>query len=125
MKKVLVASAALLIAGSANAAVEIGGDARVTYVGWQDYYRNTEANGYADYFESRVGLNFEAKKDEGASIDARLYFDDRGYNDDVPWNGQVNAGLGVSVDYAYLSVPMNNNWTIKAGRIPLNFTPFF
>lgn len=54
MKKVLVAGAALMLAGSMVSAasagnageapeettgVSISGDARVTYVGWNDYYR--------------------------------------------------------------------------------------
>ncbi|MCI5144762.1 MAG: hypothetical protein D3923_04370, partial [Candidatus Electrothrix sp. AR3] len=76
MKKVLVAGAALMLAGSANAGVNISGDARVTYVGMGDYHRNADStDGYDDYFESRVGLNFEAKKEGGALVKARLYFD--------------------------------------------------
>lgn len=124
MKKVLVAGAALMLAGSANAGVNISGDARVTYVGMGDYLRNeTGTNGYADYFESRVGLNFEAKKDEGASVNARLYFDDYGFEDDVVWNGHETQS--VTADYAYMTVPLANGWSIKAGRLPLSFSPFF
>ncbi|MCW5207406.1 hypothetical protein VU11_01800 [Desulfobulbus sp. US2] len=107
MKKVLVAGAALMLAGSMVSAVSagnpgetpeeitgvsIGGDARVTYVGRTDYERKAEkdiANGYSDYFESRVGVNFDATAKGGASVHARLYFDDQGYNDDVIWDAAV------------------------------------
>ncbi|MCI5125303.1 MAG: hypothetical protein D3925_12710 [Candidatus Electrothrix sp. AR5] len=92
MKKVLVAGAALMLAGSMvsaasagnpdeKAGASISGDARLTYVGETDKTRNAEsntANGYSDYFESRVGLNFDAKAKGGASVHARLYFDDKG-----------------------------------------------
>ena len=143
MKKVLVAGAALMLAGSMVSAVSAGnpgeapeettgvsisGDARVTYVGMTDYMRDTSddsANGYSDYFESRVGLNFDAKATGGSSIHARLYFDDMGYNDDVMWDGSGNAQVGVSTDYAYFKVPLSDTMTLRAGRIPLEFTKFY
>ncbi|RWX49498.1 hypothetical protein VT98_10422 [Candidatus Electrothrix communis] len=143
MKKVLVAGAALMLAGSMVSAVyagnpgeapeettgvSISGDARVTYVGMTDYMRDTSddsANGYSDYFESRVGLNFDAKATGGSSIHARLYFDDMGYNDDVMWDGSGNAQVGVSTDYAYFKVPLSDTMTLRAGRIPLEFTKFY
>ncbi|MCW5203287.1 hypothetical protein VU13_00990 [Desulfobulbus sp. US5] len=143
MKKVLVAGAALMLAGSMVSAVSagnpgetpeeitgvsIGGDARVTYVGRTDYERKAEkdiANGYSDYFESRVGVNFDATAKGGASVHARLYFDDQGYNDDVIWDGSGNAQWGVSTDYAYFKVPLSDTMTLRAGRIPLEFTKFY
>jgi hypothetical protein len=143
MKKVLVAGAALMLAGSMVSAasagnpgetpdeatgVSISGDARLTYVGMTDYMRNTSdntANGYSDYFESRIGLNFDATAKGGASVHARLYFDDAGYNDDVMWNGSGDAQWGVSTDYAYFKVPLSDTLTLKAGRMPLEFTTFY
>jgi hypothetical protein len=141
MKKVLVAGAALMLAGSMVSAasagnpgeapttgVSISGDARVTYVGWTDYARNTNdnsANGYSDYFESRVGLNFDAVAKGGVSVHTRLYFDDQGYNNDAVWNGSGDAQWGVSTDYAYFKVPLSDTITMEAGRMPLNFSQFY
>jgi len=143
MKKVLVAGAALMLAGSAVSAasagtsgeaaeeatgVSLSGDARVTYVGGVDYYRvdtDLSADGYGDYFESRVSLNVDATAKGGASVHARMYFDDAGFNDDVIWNNSGDAQLGVSTDYAYIKVPLSDTLTVKAGRLPLNFSPFY
>jgi hypothetical protein len=143
MKKVLVAGAALMLAGSMVSAVSAGnlgeaseettgvsisGDARVTYVGWTDYMRNASddtANGYSDYFESRVSVNVDAVAKGGASIHTRFYFDDQGFNDDVIWDRSGDAQLGVSTDYAYIKVPLSDSLTVKAGRLPLNFSSFY
>jgi hypothetical protein len=143
MKKVLVAGAALMLAASMVSAasagnlgeapeettgVSISGDARVTYVGWTDYMRNPSddsTNGYSDYFEHRVGLGFDAVATGGASVHARMYFDDYGYNDDAIWNGSGDAQWGVSTDYAYFKVPLSDTLTLKAGRMPLKFTKFY
>lgn len=125
MKKVLVASTALLLACSAaEAGVNISGDARVSYIGKQDYLRTaTSANGYDDFLESRVGLNFEGKAAaDKVTANARLYFDGYGFEDDVPWNGEERTEL--SVDYAYMSAPMGD-WTITAGRLKSNYSKFF
>ncbi|WP_417912444.1 hypothetical protein, partial [Candidatus Electronema sp. TJ] len=125
MKKVLVAGAALMLACSAaEAGVNISGDARVSYIGKQDYLRTaTSANGYDDFLESRVGLNFEGKAAaDKVTANARLYFDGYGFEDDAPWNGEERTEL--SVDYAYLTVPMGD-WTIKAGRVNSDYSKFF
>jgi hypothetical protein len=125
MKKVLVAGAALMLTCSAaEAGVNISGDARVSYIGKQDYLRTaTSANGYDDFLESRVGLNFEGKAAaDKVAVNARLYFDGYGFEDDAPWNGEERTEL--SVDYAYMTVPMGD-WTIKAGRVNPDYSKFF
>jgi hypothetical protein len=140
MKKVLVAGAALMLAGSMVSAASAGtpgeapvettgislsGDARVTYVGWSDYDRQDSETEYSDYFESRVSVNFDAVATGGTAVHARLYFDDEGFNDDVPWNGNGDAQLGVSTDYAYIVTPLSDTLSVKAGRLPLNFSAFY
>lgn len=142
MKKVFVAGAALMLAGSmASAAsagttpgntseettgISISGDARLYYVGKTDYERKDDtANGYSDFFDTRVGINFDAVASGGTSVHARLYFDDYGYNDDAVWDGSGDAQWGVSTDYAYFKVPLSDTMTLKAGRLPLEFTKFY
>jgi hypothetical protein len=129
MKKVLVASAALMLAGAtaADAGVNLSGDARATYVGKQDYQRNLDQNsadGYHDYIESRIGLNIDGKTStDGMFVKARVYFDGYGFEDDAPWNGTENQQ--VTVDYAYMQVPLGPNWAIRAGRVNPDFSKFY
>ncbi len=127
MKKVLVAGAALMLAGAgaAEAGVTLSGDARATYVGRQDYQRTADtADGYNDYFESRIGLNIEGTTSKpGMFVKARIYFDGYGFEDDAPWNGTENQQ--VTVDYAYMQVPLGPNWAIKAGRVNPDFSKFY
>ncbi len=142
MKKVLVAGAALMLAGSTvpvafagnsgsdsgnTTGVSISGDATLYYAGGIDYPYDpvNRINGYSDFFATRVGLNFDAVALGGASIHARLYFDDAGFNDDPIWDKSGDNQLGVSTDYAYMQVPLSKNFTIKAGRLPLSFSPFY
>ncbi|MCI5127904.1 MAG: hypothetical protein D3905_02890 [Candidatus Electrothrix sp. AS4_5] len=142
MKKVLVAGAALMLAGSTvpvafagnsgsdsgnTTGVSISGDATLYYAGGIDYPYDpvNRINGYSDFFATRVGLNFDAVALGGASIHARLYFDDQGFNDDPIWDKSGDNQLGVSTDYAYMQVPLSKNFTIKAGRLPLSFSPFY
>ncbi|MCI5121838.1 MAG: hypothetical protein D3908_11735, partial [Candidatus Electrothrix sp. AUS4] len=145
MKKVLVAGAALMLAGSMVSAASAGtpgeapvettgislsGDARVTYVGGVDYYRVKEtsslsADGYGDYIESRVSVNVDAVATGGTAVHARMYFDDYGFNDDNIWDGNGDDQLGVSTDYAYIQVPLSDTLSVKAGRLPLNFSAFY
>jgi len=136
MKKVLVTGAALLIAGSmvsaASAEVNLSGDARVRYVGTSDYQRmftpnadgtfNEETNGYADRFDSRIRVKFDAKANGGAFMKARLRFDD------FTWDGQGwgahNDTKNVWTDYAYIGVPMGPV-TFTGGRMTADFSKFF
>jgi hypothetical protein len=129
MKKVLVAGAALMLAGAgaAEAGVNLSGDARATYVGKQDYQRQVKkdaADGYHDYFESRIGLNIKGTtSNDRMFVKARIYFDGYGFEDDAPWNGSETQQ--VSVDYAYMQIPLGPNWSIKAGRVNPDFSKFY
>ncbi len=136
MKKVLVAGAALLIAGSmvsaASAEVNLSGDARVRYVGQSDYKRvytprpdgswSEDTNGYSDSFNSRIRVKFDAKAAGGAFMKARMRFDD------FTWDGQgwgaATESKNVWADYAYIGVPMGNV-TFTGGRMPADFSKFF
>lgn len=127
MKKVLVAGAALMLAGAsaADAGVNLSGDARATYVGKQDYQRvDDSADGYHDYIESRIGLNIDGTTaTDGMFVKARVYFDKYGFEDDAPWNGSERHD--VSVDYAYMQVPLGPNWSVRAGRVNPDFSKFY
>ena len=137
MKKVLVAGAALLIAGSmvtaASAEVNLSGDARARYVGTSNYDRNytqnpitgqweEDKNGYRDNFNSRIRVKFDAKTDGGAYMKARLRFDD------TVWNGQgwgaASEDKNVWADYAYIGTPIGPV-DVSAGRMPANYSLFF
>jgi hypothetical protein len=140
MKKVFAAGAALMLAGSMASAASAGtpntseettgislsGDARLYYVGKTDYERKDDtANGYSDFFDTRVGINFDAVALGGTSVHARLYFDDYGFNDDAIWDGNGDDQWGVSTDYAYFIAPLSDTLSVKAGRLPLNFSAFY
>jgi len=137
MKKVLVAGAALLIAGSmvsaAKAEVNLSGDARARYVGTSNYTRNytlnpvtgvydENKNGYRDNFNSRIRVKFDAKTDGGAYMKVRMRFDD------TVWDGQGwgawSEGKNVWADYAYIGVPIGSV-DLSAGRMPATFSKFF
>jgi len=136
MKKVLVAGAALLIAGSmvsaASAEVNLSGDARVRYVGKSDYKAiytpngdgtfSENLSGYQDSFNSRIRVKFDAKANGGAFMKARLRFDD------FTWDGQGwgawSEGKNVWADYAYIGVPMGDV-VFTGGRMPADYSKFF
>lgn len=136
MKKVLVAGAALLIAGSmissASAEVNLSGDARVRYVGVNDYTRDIslnpdgtireDANGYRDNFNSRIRVEFDATAKGGAFMKARLRFDDFTW-DGQGWDAWKN-GKNVWADYAYIGVPIGAG-TLSGGVMPDDFSKFF
>ncbi|MCK5515934.1 MAG: hypothetical protein KAI39_03580 [Desulfobulbaceae bacterium] len=135
MKKVLIAGAALMLAGSivtaASAEVNLSGDARVRYIGLTDYDRMTDAagnvntNGYYDEFDSRVRVVFQAKAKGGAYMKARLRLDDFSQWDDQGWAAYNNDAVhNVWADYAYIGVPMGKV-TIAGGRMPASFSKFF
>lgn len=133
MKKVLVAGAALLLAGSmvtvASAEVNLSGDARVRYVGGSGYdmrvkadLSGTEQSDYQDEFNSRIRVKINAKAKGGAYAKVRVRFDD------FMWDGQgwgaAAYDKNVWADYAYLGVPMGPV-DVSAGRMPDNYSKFF
>ncbi len=137
MKKVLVAGAALLIAGSmvpaAQAEVNLSGDARVRYVGTNNYTRNytqhpitgqwqENKNSYRDNFNSRIRVKLDAKSNGGAYMKVRMRFDD------TVWNGQgwgaSTENKNVWADYAYIGAPIGSV-DVSGGRMPANFSKFF
>lgn len=126
MKKVLVAGAALMLAGSmvsaAYAEVNLSGDARVRYVYKDKYdFGNTDKDA-SDRFDSRIRVKFDAKAKGGAFMKARLRFDD------FTWDGQgwgaYKEAKNVWADYAYIGIPMGPV-TFTGGRMPADFSKFF
>ena len=143
MKKVLVAGAALLIAGSmvsaAYAEVNLSGDARARYIGNSDrirthtllpngtYQENT--SGYQDEFDSRVRIKINAKAKGGAFLKARIRLDDYDYWDGQGWSAsrdvvRHNKTGGVWTDYALIGIPMGQT-VLSAGRMEASFSKFF
>jgi hypothetical protein len=130
MKKVLVAGAALMLAGSmvsaASAEVNLSGDARVRYIGmtnaeFSDDLR--EQSGYQDKFNSRVRIKINATAKGGAYAKARLRLDD------LNWNGQSDHELASDsknawVDYGYLGIPMGPV-TVEGGQMRSGYSEFF
>lgn len=131
MKKVLVAGAALMLAGSmvsaASAEVNLSGDARVRWI-YKDKYQfgNKVVNGVeqdaTNNLDSRVRVKIEGKAKGGAFAKARLRLDD------IKWNGQYDdvykESKNVWVDYAYLGIPIGE-LTISGGQMPDDYTKFF
>lgn len=137
MKKVLVAGAALMLAGSmvsaASAEVNLSGDARVRYIGASDYARaytlnpngtlNEDKNGYADEFDSRIRVKFDATAKGGAFMKARIRFDDFSFWDGQGWDAYQDD-KNIWTDYAYIGVPMGPV-VVTGGRMQADFTKFF
>jgi len=140
MKKVLVAGAALMLAGSmvsaASAEVNLSGDARVRYIGMSsDLMRvkadlsGTEQSDYRDEFDSRIRVKFDAKAKGGAFMKARLRLDDisawgtGSWSTDDGWDAHKES-KNVWADYAYIGVPMGPV-VVTGGRMPANFSTFF
>ena len=123
MKKVLVAGAALMMAGAmvvpaAVAEVNLSGDARVRYIGTTGY--TPTGLDYGDRFKSRVRLKIEGVAKGGAFAKARLKLASG------TWNGEDSLG-GIEVDYGYLGLPMGAV-TVYAGKVDsglADFSDFF
>jgi len=135
MKKVLVAGAALLLAGgmvgSAMAEVNLSGDARVRWV-LKDSYQFGNGGGTIDgqhvdqdttnYFDSRLRVKVDAKAKGGAYAKARIRMND------FRWDGQgwgaYKEDKNIWVDYAYVGVPVGPT-TLIGGTVLWDVTEFF
>lgn len=139
MKKVLVASAALLLAGgivseaSAAAAVTPGvtitGNARARL-----YYRdsfdfgNTDASGPTNA-DSRVRIQFKGTAAGGAYVVGRIRLMDGFMSDNDNDSGATVADTNGNVwaDMAYVGVPLGDNFTLEVGKYRTTYdaTTFF
>ncbi|WP_136809678.1 hypothetical protein [Desulfosediminicola flagellatus] len=137
MKKVLVAAAGLMLAGTmvstAMADVTFSGDARVRYYNQSDYNAfdskaQVEADGYVakdsnDFFNERVRLQWKATTKGGAYAVGRFRLAD------TTLNGTTNTRAGgeksnLYIDKAYIGVPMGPV-TFEGGLSYRSVTPFF
>jgi hypothetical protein len=124
MKKVLVAGAALMMAGAmvvpaAVAEVNLSGDARVRYVGESGY--GVVGDDYRDEFNSRVRLKIEGVAKGGAFAKARLILADG------TWDGSDSLTGTDEVDYAYIGLPLGAV-TVYGGMVDsglADFSDFF
>ncbi len=125
MKKVLVAGAALLIAGSmvsaAQAEVKFGGDARFRGITMKDYSPDADSKSKLD---SRVRLKVNAKAKGGASVNARIRMTDGMWDGGKGATGNAADPKNIYVDYAYITVPMGPV-TLSGGRQVKNFSKWF
>ncbi len=127
MKKVIVAAAGLMLAGTMVSSavakepgVTFGGDARARWY-YQEDYKDTGSKD--NFLNSRVRLKWTAVAKGGAYAVARFRLAD------AKWDGtQATRALGegsnLYTDYAYIGVPMGPV-TAEAGLMPRNITEFF
>jgi len=137
MKKVLVASAALMLAGgfyasAASAAavepgVKITGDARVRLFYQDDNYGdfgNDDDDSANTDMDSRVRLNFTGTAAGGAYAKARLRIVE-GYMGDIdndPSTGSLdNSNLWA--DMAYVGIPFTDQFTLELGKYRSTYGP--
>jgi hypothetical protein len=119
MKKIIAASAGLLLAGSmvsaASAAVTFTGDARERLTLQRDYDFNDKTN---DFNAGRVRLVVNADTKGGATASVRMRFAD-GVYDGTNQTGKAGDGSGTDyyTDWAYLGIPIGPV-TINAGLMP-------
>ncbi|MBM9537838.1 hypothetical protein [Desulfobulbus alkaliphilus] len=125
MKKVLVAGAALMLAGgialpamASEPGVSIFGDsrARIIYTDAYDY------NGYANEgrpdlssrfnMDSRLRFNVKGTAAGGAFVHARIRAIDNQFNGDTRFSDANNLWA----DVAYLSIPFTDDFTFQAGK---------
>jgi len=143
MKKVLVAGAALMLAGglftSAASAAEVKpgvvvtGDARVrTFYRSEEYKNNWGNTKTPDYssstdMDSRVRLNFTGTAAGGAYAKARIRMMDTSMGDmDTDASTMTNTNLNQSniwVDIALMGIPFNDMVTVELGKYRSTYGP--
>lgn len=137
MKKILVASAALLIAAGAvdiapaaevKPGVQLSGDARVRAVYRDDFdFGNSDKDGET-YLDSRVRINIKGTAAGGAYAIGRLRLQDHRFEDIDTDNaaGAKREDGNIWVDKAYIGVPFSDNFTLEAGKYRVTYgTGFF
>ena len=136
MKKILVASAALLIAagavGTAQAeeikpGVQLSGDARVRAVYRDDFdFGNSDKAG-ENYLDSRVRVTMKGTAAGGAYAIGRIRLQDNKFEDnDADTSGDVVDPGNIWVDKAYIGIPFSDNFTLEAGKYRVDYgTGFF
>jgi|GEM_PF-682262 len=134
MKKIIAASAGLLLVGSmvsaAHADVTFTGDARERFIMEENYSRNNPGS-QTDYDYGRVRMGIDATTKGGAFMSARLIitYNDYASGTSAPispggttlsgtagQNGMTNNSSPLT-DFAYIGIPIGPV-TITAGRMP-------
>jgi hypothetical protein len=123
MKKVLVAAAGLMLAGtmvsSAMADVTFNGDARARYYNQSDYNLVDSAD---SFFNSRVRLQWKATTKGGAYVVGRFRLADAQW-DGTQQNRKGDDAGNLWVDKAYIGVPFGPV-TVEAGLTYRTLTDF-
>lgn len=136
MKKILVASAALMIvagavstapAAEATPGVQISGDARVRAVYRDDFDFGNSEKDAENYLDSRVRITMKGTAAGGAYAIGRIRLQDNKFedNDTDSAGGVVDPG-NVWVDKAYIGIPFSDNFTLEGGKYRVTYgTGFF
>ncbi len=131
MKKILVASAALLVAagafGTVQAAdstpgVQISGDARVRAVYRDDLdFGNSDKDG-EQYLDSRVRITVKGTAAGGAYAIGRIRLQDNKFedNDEDDASSVVDPG-NIWVDKAYIGIPFSDSFTLEGGKYRVSY----
>lgn len=131
MKKILVASAAFLIAAGAAsvapaadspAGIQISGDARVRAVYRDDLdFGNSDKDG-EQYLDSRVRLTVKGTAAGGAYAIGRIRLQDNKFedNDEDGPDSVINSG-NIWVDKAYLGIPFSDAFTLEGGKYRVTY----
>ncbi|MCK4911885.1 MAG: hypothetical protein KAR83_09585, partial [Thermodesulfovibrionales bacterium] len=120
MKKLLALMVAMImvfgLASFAVAEIELSGDARLrgTMIDNPDYDSDTDDS--SRWYDSRIRLNVTGTNDDGAGV--KLRFTARENN----WDGADGNTIRFDGDdYAYIFVPVSDDWTLSGGFMPANW----